>query len=121
MLGMACEILSSAISAISAICAGPNRIGFISQRYAALTFRIALSGGHIAAPPSSVMNSRRLTSSMGSSPEPAMPAYSRLRMPRKRPQVLGADLNRSESSQAGVSRLYGHEDPERITCLVLRP
>jgi hypothetical protein len=28
-------------------------------------------------------------------------------MPWKRPQVLGADLNRSESSQAGVSRLYG--------------
>jgi hypothetical protein len=26
-------------------------------------------------------------------------AYRRLRMPRKRPQVLGADLNRSESSQ----------------------
>jgi hypothetical protein len=41
-------------------------------------------------------------------------------MPRKRPQVLGVDLNCSESSQAGVSRLYGHEDPERIICLVLR-
>ena len=26
-----------------------------------------------------------------------MPAYRRLRMPRKRPQVLGVDLNRSES------------------------
>src|SRR6516165_4849168 len=32
-----------------------------------------------------------------SSPEPAVPAYSRLRMHRKRPQVLGVDLNRSES------------------------
>src|SRR5215472_7076285 len=31
-----------------------------------------------------------------------MPAYRRLRMPRKRPQVLGVDLNRSESS--GVAR-----------------
>ena len=27
----------------------------------------------------------------------AMPAYRRLRMPRKHPQVLGVDLNRSES------------------------
>jgi hypothetical protein len=34
---------------------------------------------------------------MGSSPEPAVPAYRRLRMPWKRPQVLGVDLNRSES------------------------
>src|SRR5262249_42419291 len=32
-------------------------------------------------------------------PEPAVPAYRRLRMPRKRPQVLGVDLNRSESSR----------------------
>jgi hypothetical protein len=32
----------------------------------------------------------------GSPPEPAMPAYSRPRMQRKRPQVLGMDLNRSE-------------------------
>src|SRR5262249_3736133 len=32
----------------------------------------------------------------GSSPERAVPAYRRLRMPRKRPQVLGADLNRPE-------------------------
>jgi hypothetical protein len=28
---------------------------------------------------------------MGSSPEPAVPAYRRLRMPRKRPEVLEAD------------------------------
>src|SRR5262249_51708262 len=48
--------------------------------------------------PSSVINWRRLMSSMGSSPEPAVPAYRRLRMPRKRPQVLGVDLNCSESS-----------------------
>jgi putative SOS response-associated peptidase YedK len=38
-------------------------------------------------------------SGMGSSPEPAVPAYRRLRMHRKCPQVLGADLNRSESSR----------------------
>src|SRR5262249_61868113 len=44
------------------------------------------------------MKRRRLMSGMGSSPEPAVPAYRRLRMPRKRPQVLGVDLNRSESS-----------------------
>jgi hypothetical protein len=44
------------------------------------------------------MNSRRLRSSMGSSPEPALGAYSRLRIPRKRPQVLGVGLNPSESS-----------------------
>src|SRR5262249_19758219 len=34
---------------------------------------------------SSVMNWRRLRSSMGSSPEPTVPAYSRLRMHRKLP------------------------------------
>ena len=55
------------------------------------------ASGQAVAPPSSVMNSRRLMSSMGSSPEPAIPAYRSLRMYRKRPQVLGADLNRSES------------------------
>jgi hypothetical protein len=53
-------------------------------------------------PPRSVMNWRRLRSSMGSPPEPAVPAYRRLRMPRKRPEVLGVDLNRSES--IGVAR-----------------
>src|SRR5207249_3482341 len=56
------------------------------------------ASGHAAAPPSSVMNWRRLSSSMGSSPEPAEPAYRRLRMPWKHPQVLGLDLNRSEIS-----------------------
>ena len=43
------------------------------------------ASGHAAALPSRVMNWRRLGSRMGSSPEPAVPAYSRLRMPRKRP------------------------------------
>src|SRR4029453_17187561 len=55
------------------------------------------ASGHAAAPPSSAMNSRRLRSSMGSSPEPAVPAYRRLTMPRKHPHVLGVDLNCSES------------------------
>src|SRR5262249_35927431 len=50
------------------------------------------------------MNLRGLRSSMGSSREPAVPAYRRLRMPRKRPQVLGVDLNRSESR-------WGRADP----------
>jgi hypothetical protein len=54
------------------------------------------ASGDAATPPSSVMNWRRPVSSMGSPPEPAVPAYRRLRMPRKRPQVLGLDLNRSE-------------------------
>ena len=47
---------------------------------------------------------------MGSSPESAVPAYSRLRMLRKRPQVLGTDLNRSESGpQPACPRLRGQE------------
>src|SRR5262245_43249622 len=33
-----------------------------------------------------------------------MPAYRRLRMPRKRPQVLGVDLNRSELSRLLISQ-----------------
>src|SRR5262245_32145215 len=37
--------------------------------------------------------------SSNSLPEPAVPAYRRLRMPRKHPQVLGVDLNRSESKR----------------------
>jgi len=49
-----------------------------------------------------VMKWRRLRSGMGSPPEPAVPAYRRFRMPWKRPQVLGADLNRSESGQSGT-------------------
>src|SRR5262249_22366390 len=57
------------------------------------------ASGQAAAPPSSVMNSRRLTSGMGSPSEPAGPAYRKRRMPRKRPQVFEGDLNRSESSR----------------------
>src|SRR5262245_28848057 len=60
----------------------------------------AMSGHAAAAPPSSVMKWRRLRSSMGSPPEPAVPAYRRLSMPPA-PTVLGADLNPSESSEKG--------------------
>jgi hypothetical protein len=52
------------------------------------------------------MNWRRLRSSMGSSPEPAGPAYRTLRMNRKRPQVLGVDLNRSELSHLLISQVF---------------
>src|SRR5262245_55153764 len=61
--------------------------------------------GHAAAPPSSVMNWRRLVSSMVSSPEPAVPAYRRLSMLRKRPQVLGEDMNRSESRRRAALKV----------------
>src|SRR5207249_1462252 len=52
----------------------------------------AASGHATAAPPSSVMNWRRPMPSMGSSSEPAVPAYRRLRLLRKRPQVLGSRI-----------------------------
>ena len=42
---------------------------------------------------------------MGSSPEPAVPAYRRLRVPRKHPQVLGVDLNRSEPARTPLVHL----------------
>jgi hypothetical protein len=49
---------------------------------------------------------------MGSSPEPAVPAYSRLTMLRKRPQVLGVDLNRSESNlQMRAGMVYSRWPP----------
>src|SRR5262249_33947093 len=75
------------------------------------------ASGHAAAPPSSVMNWRRLMSSMGSSPEPAVPAYRRLRMPRKRPQVLGVDLNCSESRRGAAGRF----PPEPLISAPRRP
>jgi hypothetical protein len=53
--------------------------------------------GQAAAPPSSDMNWRRLWSSMGSSPEPAVPPYRSPRMPRKRPAGPWGKLNSSES------------------------
>src|SRR5215831_2760366 len=61
---------------------------------------------------------------MGSSPEPAEPAYRRLRMPWKHPQVLGLDLNRSEraGTRSGCARgrrhAYRHE---RLSPEVLEP
>src|SRR5262249_22620446 len=55
------------------------------------------ASGHAAALPRSEMNWRRLRSSMGSSPEPAVPAYGRGRGDRKGPQVLGVDRIGSES------------------------
>jgi hypothetical protein len=79
--------------------------------------------GHVAAaPPSSVRNWRRLRSSMGSPPKPAVPAYSRLRMHRKRPQVLGVDLNRSEIAAWGAlwRRLLVGPSGEQFQ-LVIRP
>jgi hypothetical protein len=43
---------------------------------------------------------------MGSPPEPAVPAYSSLRMHRKHPQVLGIGLNRPESSRRRTASVY---------------
>ena len=56
---------------------------------------------------------------MGSPSEPAMPAYCRLSMPRKRPEVLGADLNRSESRRGAAAVLDKVIGPDMIA--VLRP
>jgi hypothetical protein len=53
--------------------------------------RAAEQGNEV--PPSQVEHAAPL-------PEPAGPAYRTLRMPRKRPQVLGEALNRSESRRA---------------------
>jgi len=50
---------------------------------------------------------------MGSSPEPAVPAYRRLRMPRKHPQLLGADLNKPLSGLK--SQPHGLRANERLT------
>jgi hypothetical protein len=44
-----------------------------------------------------------------SSPEPAVPTYSRLRVHRKRSQVLGVDLKCSERAAAP-----GHHQGERL-------
>jgi hypothetical protein len=42
---------------------------------------------------------------MGFSPEPAVPAHSRDRMLRKRPWVIGVDLNRCEFTAAALRDL----------------
>ena len=65
------------------------------------------------------MNWRRFTSSMGSSPEPAVPAYRRLRMRWKRPQVLGVDLNCSESG--GASGTFRVSDQRMAHLAPLHP
>src|SRR5262249_35533290 len=45
-------------------------------------------------------------------PEPAVPAYRRLRMLRKRPQVLGVDLNRSESRRWACASMMPAQAPD---------
>src|SRR5262245_66384874 len=77
---------------------------------------LATSGQAAAPPPSSVMNWRRLGSNMGSSPEPAVPAYRRLRMHRKLPQVLGVDLKSSESTPLAAASLP--DGPARAALLL---
>jgi len=62
------------------------------------------------------MKWRRLVSSMGSSPKPAVPAYGRVRVHRKRPAVLGIDLNRSESG-----RLFSVFDFQDFSSLFGKP
>ena len=58
---------------------------------------------------------------MGSSAEPAVPAYCRLRMLRKRPQVLGVDLNGSGSrSSDGIWRRTG-EPPDNVEDAAAEP
>jgi hypothetical protein len=51
---------------------------------------------------------------MGSSPEPVVPAYCRLRMPRKRPRVLGVDLNCSESRYRLAGNALATARPEGL-------
>src|SRR5215468_7646312 len=83
-----------------------------------------LRGHATAAPPSNVMNWRRLTSGMGSPPEPAVPAYRRFRMPRKRPRVLGVDLNCSEIAAWGGPGVGSHrrtdEQFQLVICQMMR-
>src|SRR5262245_38963802 len=62
----------------------------------------AATGHAAAAPPNSLMDWRLVTWSMGSPPEPAVPAYRTLRLPWKHRQVLGLDLNCSESKVPGA-------------------
>src|SRR5262249_44471853 len=58
----------------------------------------AASGQTAAAPPRSVMNSRRLMSDIGLSPAwPCRSVYRTLTLPQRGGQVLGAGLNCSES------------------------
>jgi len=60
---------------------------------------------HAAAPPRSVMNSRRLMSDMGLPLALAPPSVFRtLNLPQRGRQVLGANLNRSESNRLLITQ-----------------
>src|SRR5215467_6056292 len=61
----------------------------------------ATSGHAAAAPPRSAMNSRRLLSNIGLPPAwHRQPVYLTLNLPQRGREVLGADLNRSESRRS---------------------
>jgi len=67
------------------------------------------ASGHAAAPPSSVMKSRRLTPSIGLPPLGwATDTYRMLNLAQRGRQVLGADLNCSESRWALSTGLHCH-------------
>jgi len=69
----------------------------------------AASGHAAAAPPSSVMKSRRLTPSIGLPPLGwATDTYRMLNLAQRGRQVLGADLNCSESRWALSTGLHCH-------------
>src|SRR5262245_2500001 len=88
-------------------------------------------GQAAAAPPSSVMNRRRPTSSMGSSAEPAVPAYRALRLPRKRTGPLHqtgwpvVDLSRNKDPQQHDEEKQGwiqhHSQSVRTPALIASP
>src|SRR5262249_32896193 len=54
----------------------------------------------------------------GLHPEPAVPAYRRVRMPRKCPQVLGTDLNCSESGRPLILKSF-YSAPDCKKCSFL--
>src|SRR5262245_1743920 len=60
----------------------------------------AASGQEAVAPPSSVMNSRRLMPDIGVPPASALPVDRALNLLKRGRKVLGPDLNRSESAGA---------------------
>src|SRR6516225_9474450 len=58
------------------------------------------ASGHTTAPPTRVMKSRRLMPDIGVPPASALPVYRTLNLPQKGRQILGPDLNCSESGRA---------------------
>src|SRR5262249_40706130 len=56
------------------------------------------------------MNWRRFKSSMGSSPEPAMPVYSSIRLLRKRPQAPRHPFARSKAKTVVLSKGGGERE-----------